>query len=410
MKFLFRFGSLFLFFILLALKTDSCTIFYIEKEGIIYAGNNEDWKDNATMMFFYPSAQKKNGWIKFGWASGFPQGGMNEKGLFWDATSGPHLAMPHSESTKTILQVPIMKKVIEECATIEEAKIVFGDFYCEDQYKAQYLLGDSTGHSMIVEGDNIIDKNEDYQVLTNFYQSHPELGGHPCWRYNKACELLQEIDMPIPYDIGYVLSSTHQEGEYPTQYSNIYDLNNQRIYMFHFHNYDEFIDINLKEELQNGYRSFYISDLFSDIHDIQPTSGANVNVLQVLVKWKGNPDSSYEIIYSDSPDFTQAHVVNIACIDLIEKGGMKSAMVPLLLILFSMGMIKRNLGIFLFLVVLSVGFQCSKDYIEPNKTISFSKNIGDLESRQTYYWKIRAKTGGQNAFYSETTVRQFKTQ
>ena len=76
-------------------------LFYT-KEGIIYAGNNEDWKDNATMMFFYPSAQKKNGWIKFGWASGFPQGGMNEKGLFWDATSGPHLAMPHSESTKTM--------------------------------------------------------------------------------------------------------------------------------------------------------------------------------------------------------------------------------------------------------------------------------------------------------------------
>ena len=57
--------------------------FYIEKEGIIFAGNDEDWKDNAPMMFFHPSpVGRKNGWIKFGWASGLPQGGMNEKGLF----------------------------------------------------------------------------------------------------------------------------------------------------------------------------------------------------------------------------------------------------------------------------------------------------------------------------------------
>lgn len=410
MKFLFRFGNLFLFLLFLPIKTDSCTIFYIEKEGIVLAGNNEDWKDNAPMVFFYPSVDGKNGWIKFGWANGFPQGGMNEHGLFWDATSGPYLAMPQSEAAKTKLLTPIMQKVIEECRTVENAKLVFGGFYCEDQYKAQYLVGDSTGHSMIVEGDNIINKKKDYQVLTNFYQSHPELGGHPCWRYDKACELLQEIDIPAPYDIGYVLASTHQDGKYPTQYSTIYDLNKQQIYLFHFHNYEEFIDINLKKELQRGYRFFHISDLFSHIQNLQPADGAQVNSEDVTINWKGKPGSFYEIIYSVAPDFSEAHVATVSDFDLKEKGGVIGAVVPVLLILIIVGTFRKKPVTILFLVLFIVSFKCSKDNVEPAKTIAFSKNIIGLESGQTYFWKIHAKTADQKAFYSETSVRQFKTQ
>ena len=88
-------------------------------------------------------------------------------------------SMPQSETTKTKLQIPIMQKVTEDCATVGDAKILFGDFYREDQYKPQYLVGGSTGHSMIAEGENTIDRKDDYHILTNFYQSQPELGDYP---------------------------------------------------------------------------------------------------------------------------------------------------------------------------------------------------------------------------------------
>lgn len=48
-----------------------------------------------------------------------------------------------------------MQKVIWKCATVEEALNVFNEYYCEDLYCAQYLLGDATGQSMIIEGDSI---------------------------------------------------------------------------------------------------------------------------------------------------------------------------------------------------------------------------------------------------------------
>lgn len=62
----------------------SCTGLYdlVRQGNIVLAGNNEDWKDPWPMMFFYPATEEKYGWIKFGWGGGFPQGGMNDQGLF----------------------------------------------------------------------------------------------------------------------------------------------------------------------------------------------------------------------------------------------------------------------------------------------------------------------------------------
>ena len=236
----------------------SCTIFYAHKDGIILTGSNEDWKDPYTKFWIYPPEPGKYGWIKFGFGSGFPQGGMNDQGLCWDATSGPYLEMPFSEAHKTLLQGPVMQQVIETCSTVSEAQDLFDIYYCQDQYKAQYLVGDSSGKSMIVEGDHIIQKEKFYQVLTNFYQSHPELGGYPCWRYDMATSLFESCSSLTPYFAGEVLASTHQNGKYPTQYSIIYELKDCRVYLFYYHNFEEFLTIDLQKELLNGYESYDI--------------------------------------------------------------------------------------------------------------------------------------------------------
>lgn len=163
-----------------------------------------------------------------------------------------------TETTKNFYPGPLMQKVIEQCKSVEEALNIFSQYYCEDQYTAQYLLGDTSGHSIIVEGEDISFNDFRIQVLTNFYQSHPELGGYPCWRYDKAIELLNENKNLNPYFAGIVLASTHQEGKYPTQYSNIYDLNNRKIYLFYYHNFEEYVTIDLRQELKRGYKSFNI--------------------------------------------------------------------------------------------------------------------------------------------------------
>jgi len=398
----------FILFLITVKRTYSCTIFYIEKDGIILAGNNEDWKDPASMMFFYPPSNGKHGWVKFGWGSGFPQGGMNDQGLFWDGTSGPYLEMPDSEAHKTKLSFPIMQKVIEECGTIEEAKAIFANFYHDDQYKAQYLLGDSSGCSMIVEGDNILDKEKDFQVLTNFYQSHPEMGGYPCWRYDKANELLEECDELNPYFVGEVLANTHQEGNYPTQYSNIYDLKNGLIYLFWFHNYEEFIKIDLSDELVKGYRSYDIPQLFSKIKLESPANGISVKTFSVKFSWKGIPGNSYEVVYSTSPDFMDfetAKVINATN----NKRTVYLAFAPVFLFLLLLKFKKDRFMLIALSFLLFAGLRCEKDDPEPDNLTTVSKTVTNLLPGKTYYWKVRACSDPQKNFYSETIVFQFIT-
>ena len=413
MKTTFKYLLITLLLIILVKKTDSCTIFYIEKDGVILAGNNEDWSNPTSMMFFYPASDGKHGWVKFGWGSGFPQGGMNDCGLFWDGTSGPYLEMPVSEAGKTKLQIPIMQKVIEECGNIDEAKNIFEKFFCEDQYKAQYLVGDSGGNSIIVEGDNILDKENDYQVLTNFYQSNPDLGGYPCWRYKNAIEMLSENFELNPYFIGSVLASTHQEGKYPTQYSNIYDLKNGLIYLFHFHNYNEFVTINLSEELKKGYNTYVISNLFSKITNMSTSVNKSDGEISVVFSWDGLLQSNYEIIYSASPDFANSQSVKTKSFNpFSEKEKSNYAFVYLFLLLPFIKIKKKVLVNFICVILFFslCGSACNKESNEipdDTKLVTHTKTITGFETGETYYWKIKAKTDILSDFFSESVTEHF---
>jgi len=136
----------------------SCTILHAAEGDVVLGASNEDWEDPLTRLWIIPGLNGDHGWIKFGFAGGFPQAGMNDEGLFWDATGSPFLAMPMSEANKSFFDGPLMVKVMEEAGSVEEAREIFGSYYCEDQYRAQYLVGDALGASMIVEGDSILTK------------------------------------------------------------------------------------------------------------------------------------------------------------------------------------------------------------------------------------------------------------
>ena len=415
MKKLSKLTATFLTFSLLfaSVQSYSCTIFYVVKGNKIFAGNNEDWEDPYSKMWFYPPENDKHGWIKFGWGSGFPQGGMNDQGLFWDASSGAYLEMPLSEANKEKYPGPLMKKVIEECANVEEALEVFAAYYCEDQYKAQYLVGDSSGNSIIVEGDNIISMDSDYQVLTNFYHSHPDLGGYPCWRYETATEMLSSFNELTPYFVGSVLAATHQDGKYPTQYSNIYDLHNCQLYLFHYHNYEEFIKIDLIEELNEGYRSFDIPGLFSRVKLLTPADGENIASTSVTFSWEGIPGNSYEVIYSTDLEFTENNSKNLTymCPGMTNHSGFIYFLPGLLLII---PWVRRKRIIYPSMIILFVflfSFQCKKNETSTPEVqvVEMTETINNLLPDTTYYWKIKAHPENHDDFHSETLTRYFNT-
>jgi hypothetical protein len=59
-----------------------------------------------------------------------------------------------------------------------------------------------------------------------------------------------------------ILDAVHIEKGAPTQYSNICDLKNGKLYLYHFHNFDDVKVFDLEEELKKGAHSLDIPDLF----------------------------------------------------------------------------------------------------------------------------------------------------
>lgn len=396
-----------------SISVRSCTVIYTNDGIRVLAGANEDWSDPLTSFWIYPPSEGKLGWVKFGFDSGFPQAGMNETGLFWDATSGPWLDMPISEENKIKLEGPIMQKIITECSNIEEAGEILAQYYCEDQYKAQYLIGDSSGHSIIVEGDHIIYNDTGFQVLTNFYQSHPELGGYPCWRYEIAYNMLNQQDTCSLYSIGAVLDATHQEGTYPTQYSVIYDLKSAKAYLLYFHNYEEFIEIDLRNEIHGGERSYRIPALFSRIKMLSPQYASSTQNDKIELKWKGLVYSTYEVLISTDPNLQDAKSF---WVHGLEKGGEKKLVlsylfIPLLLV-FSERLFKnRKLKLMLALMIVLLSFPyCSKKQDanpEPAKVKEFKHVVENLQPGERYFWKVKAYPEKESDFNSESVEFYF---
>ena len=121
--------------------------------------------------------------------------------------------------------------------------------------KWQILFADSTGASVIIEGDEIIQKEKHYQAMTNFNQSLSD-SPYSCTRYNTAVEMLDtsnDISINLCRDI---CDATHQVHDWYTQYSNVCDLKNGIIYLYLKYNFDDVTIIDLKEELQKGEKTY----------------------------------------------------------------------------------------------------------------------------------------------------------
>ncbi|MFX0118657.1 MAG: hypothetical protein ACFE9A_04680 [Candidatus Hodarchaeota archaeon] len=272
------FALLLALFCILASTTRSisaCTIFTVSKGNKAFFGNNEDWYDPDTYIWFEQPKEGKYGGVFLGFGNYFPQGGMNEKGLCFDANALPempldnHPELPYSQEW-------IVKQIIDECADISEALQLAKEFNWGTSMAYQVHLADALGNAVVIspgtDGElNFTRKNvgDGFLVSTNFNVGYPRNGWTPCWRYPIASEMLDSIDhednltLEILRDI---LDATHQEGTYATKYSNIFDLVLRDIYIYQNFNYTNVVKLNLEEELAKGKEEYTpISDLFSHI-------------------------------------------------------------------------------------------------------------------------------------------------
>lgn len=229
-------------------------------------GNNEDWTDPEAKISFEPASNDEYGCIFVGFNFGpdvfVSQGGMNDKGLVYDGMATDFLEITSCKD-KEYFDGNLIAKAMKSCSSVKEVIELFKKYNIDFLGNAQLMFVDKDGNSVIIEGDEFIVKDQDYQLATNFYQSQIEDRGEiPCERYKLADKLLKKSQTTVE-SFRKILSSVHQEGDWGgTQYSQVYDLNSKTIYLYLFHNFENVVKINLDDEFDKGKRLLDLSSLF----------------------------------------------------------------------------------------------------------------------------------------------------
>ncbi len=260
----------------------ACTIFTISHNDTVYFGNNEDWSNPETYIWFKTSNQNQYGGVYLGFDDFFPQGGMNVKGLCYDgnALSSGELN-PHPELPSLTKWVGIY--IMDTCANISEVIETSLSYNWGSRMNYQIQYADADGNAVVVSSG--LDKelaftrkiNSSYLVSTNFNVNYTGYS-YSCQRYDTATEMLDVLSSSENLTIEAVkdiLAATHQTGTYATKYSNIFDPVNLKVYLWYNHNFTTLIEFDLMEELTLGNHQYKMREIFTETTTQEPVTSVD---------------------------------------------------------------------------------------------------------------------------------------
>lgn len=241
----------------------SCTGFYVVKGDKIFAGNNEDFPYPFTKMWTIPGTENSYGRIYFGYDNFTPQGGMNEKGLFFDGYATDRRLPINIDNDKPKYDKffdDIRNEIMATCSNVKDVIKLINNYNLTNNdlfENAMLFWGDSEGNSIIIDGGNIVSKTGDFQVVTNFHVSKSDK--ITCYRYLTATKLLKNMEIPSVIGCKDALDSVHVS---ETIYSQVYDIKNLRIYVYNYHNYSDCYEVDLEDVLKKGFAYYDLSSMF----------------------------------------------------------------------------------------------------------------------------------------------------
>lgn len=271
-----------------------CTAFCVAGNGRVLVGNNEDLVDPHTRIWFFPAEKGEYGRLYVGFDHAWPQGGMNDRGLLFDGFGVAPVQL--SPSGKPLLQpltdrVPnspfpggALDRFLAECASVEDVIGLFGKYEFPWADRSVLMAADASGDAAIFDGREILRKKGRFLVQTNFRQSLSQTGEPPCERFQIATRMLEDAGENVTVDLcRRVLAATHKEADHPTQYSNIYDLKRRVMLLYHFHNYENVVEIDLARELRKGAHSVSIPSLFPRTYAAERWAAEHQDALKKLL-------------------------------------------------------------------------------------------------------------------------------
>jgi hypothetical protein len=103
-----------------------------------------------------------------------------------------------------------------------------------------------------------------------------------------------------------ILAAVHQEGPVTTIYSYICDLRNGKLYLYHFHNFENVVVLDLKQELAKGRYSQSLPEFFPTTfaaNDFASRSAAALEITKAARRYGHFDPKTY-------PEFAGRYVVN----------------------------------------------------------------------------------------------------
>ncbi len=259
------------------LPGSGCTVITISKGDSVFFGGNDDYINPDSYYWVEPGDSSRYGVIWIGTPDN-PQQGVNEKGLAYDSNGLPRVDVnPHSE------RIPVegeyyhhyCMQIMHECSTVEEVTRWVSLHQRPPYMHDQLHFADRTGDAVVIsagkDGEMVLTRKEPgdgFLVSTNFnVANHANSFGYPCWRYDRASELLGQLiagEGPVTSsDATNVMDEVHVDGGSSwTIETMVADLVNGLVYIYYFYQYDSPVVLNVKYELANPRAPGPLSMLF----------------------------------------------------------------------------------------------------------------------------------------------------
>ncbi len=243
--------------------TNACSIvYYIDSTtGKIFVANNEDyWFDVKDYIQIIPEGKNEHARLWYGWKN-FAQGGINSKGLFFDAAVTPEQTIPIGYQNPNGRNVG--DKILAHCTTVVEAVA-----YLEKEKIAvstgHIMLGDATGNAVLLEWvdgkKKSVNIKDNALIVTNFLISKKEAGNYPCPRYESIQHRIQGLnENNNPIDLrtfGNVIAGAVQpkrkigDKECGTLYTSVINITDMEFVLVPKLNKDKIIQLDLKTEFK----------------------------------------------------------------------------------------------------------------------------------------------------------------
>ncbi len=257
-----------------------CTIFTVSQGDRVFFGGNGDWINFDSNYYWVDPGDAPGhgpsgyGAIYFGWPDNVQQG-FNEMGLAYDANGLPLAPVTTHPGRQPVYgsyaSYPI--QILRACATVEDVIAWVQEHRWHEAMHDQMHFADAAGDAVVIsagpDGKVAFTRNppgDGFLVSTNFNLANPGNGSYPCWRYDRAREILREIDSTEELTAARaasVLDAVHVESATVwTILSVVGDLPHGLVYVYLFHQFDAPVVLDIKEEIARVPDPGPLRDLF----------------------------------------------------------------------------------------------------------------------------------------------------